>query len=172
MAAVLQLVQAAAELRQRSGQTEPAYSTRVIVEECFPDALVTGRTLPPGVLEAVARTPTGPVILYARGLSPAEQRYAIAHAIGHLLFDGERAFRQPGQPRDPRVERRADAFADELLIPLAELEPYVGRWPSRNQSAHELYLDQVDEIASHFKVLSGVVDRRIRQLRSLVRKHA
>jgi hypothetical protein len=167
-----QLVQVAADLRRRSGQVEPAYSTRAIIEECFPDALVTGRTLPSGVLEAVARTPSGPVILYARGLAPAVQRYAIAHALGHLLFDGEERSVSLGSRAFRAVERRADAFADELLVPLVELEPYVGRWPSRNQREQELYLDQVDEIASHFNVLAVVDKSRIRQLKRPVRIHA
>ena len=163
------LAEVAANLRLRSGQIEPAFSTHKIVEVAFPDALVTGRRLPLGVLEAVARTADGPVILYARGLSPAAQRFAIAHALAHLLFDGDDAFRQPGQPANRAVEERADAFAAELLVPLAELAPYVGRWPSDSTLDQDLYLDMVDQIASHFVVRSEVVDRQIRQLERLVR---
>lgn len=166
------MVEIAADLRHRAGQFEPAYSTHKIIEVAFPDAVVTGRHLPRGVLEAVSRTAEGPVIIYARGLSSAAQRFAIAHALAHLLFDGDEAFRQPGQPRCKAVEDRADRFAEELLVPLAELEPYVCRWPSEHEHEHEIYLDMVDEISSHFAVRSEVVDRRIRELNRLVRKSA
>lgn len=166
------LVEIAADLRRRAGQEEPAYSTHKIIETAFPDAVVTGRRLPPGVLEAVSRTSEGPVIIYARGLSAPAQRFAIAHALGHLILDGDEAFRQPGQPRCEMVERRADAFATELLVPLVELEPYVCRWPSSDEHEHEIYLDMVDEISSHFGVRCEVVDGRIRELSCLVKKSA
>lgn len=166
------LVEIAADLRRRAGELSPAYSTHRIVEVAFPNAVVAGRTLPERILEAVARTPDGPVIVYARRLPTPAQRFVIAHALAHLLFDGRRAFRQPGEPRDPAVEDRADRFADELLVPLSELERHVERWPAANPVQHEIYLDHVDEIASRFCVMSDVIDRRIRELELLVRKSA
>lgn len=163
------LVEIAANLRRQSRLYFPPFSTTQLVERCFPDAVVTGRKLPAGVLEAVSRTPQGPVILYARGLSPTMQRYAIAHAIGHLVFD--EGFRNPGEPAIPRVERRADAFADELLVPFEYLEPRVKRYPAPGVR-RDLYFDHVDQLASQFSVESTVIDRRIRQLTRLVRIRA
>ena len=155
-------------MRRQAGQNQPAFSTQAIIKRCLPRTLVTGRDLPPGILEAVARTDRGPVILYARGVPIGRQRLAISHAIGHLIFDGASAFRQPGQGRIEHVERRADAFAEELLVPFDELKKYVRCWPSRKRAEHEVYLDMVDEIASRFKVPSEVVNRRILKLRRLV----
>lgn len=165
------VVEIAADLRQRADQFTVPFSTTQIIETCFPDALVTGRRLPKGVLEAVSRTQRGPVILYARGLSPSAQRHVIAHAIAHLVFDGPRAFRRPGQKVDPAVERRADEFADELLTPYEYLEPRVERWPAIG-GANEIYLDHVDQLASRFGVEATVIDRRIRKLRRLARSAA
>lgn len=166
------MVEIAADLRFRSSQFEPRYSTRLIIESCFEDTLVTGRHLPAGVLEAVSRTPDGPVIVYSRSLPPPHQRYAIAHALGHLLFDGPNAFRQPGQCLDVAAEARADAFADELLVPLRDLAAHVDIWPSDDPVQNEIYLDSVDEIASEFGVLSDVIQRRVRMLGLQVRTAA
>lgn len=156
------LVEVAAELRQRANQSEPAFSTQQIVATCFPDALVTGHPLPPNIDEVVSRTSEGIVILYRRGLSTSEQRIAIAHAIAHLLFDGPEAACHPGCTGLVENELRADAFAAELLVPLEELRNYVTYLPG--QCEEGIYLDQVDQIASHFHVPSGLIDDRIREL--------
>jgi Zn-dependent peptidase ImmA (M78 family) len=161
------LVETAADLRMRAGQHEPAYSTRKIIGACFPDVMVTGGTLPDGVDEMVSRRPEGAVIVYSRAISGPAQRFAIAHALAHLLFDDDRARARPGCLGLPFVERRADCFARELLAPLVELAPYVGRWPSADPVEHELYLDMVDEIASHFVLPASVIQERIRELQQL-----
>lgn len=160
------LVEIAAELRHRSDQTEPSFSTRRIIETCFPRALVTGRDLPPGVDEAVSETPQGIVILYRRGLPTPSQRFVIAHALSHVIFDRVRGGCRPGSVGHQSREKRADRFAAELLLPLSYLREYVGSWPSKEPAEQERYLDQVDEIASHFQVPTGLVDKRIRELRA------
>lgn len=134
-----------------------------IVEACFPNTLVTGRDVRVAVDEMVARVPDGQlVIVYRRGLSTPEQRYAIAHAIGHIVFDGTTFC--SAKPDDER-EVRCDRLADELLVPLDELAPYVGCWPTDDEGEQrDVYLDMVDLIASHFGVLAAVIDRRIREL--------
>lgn len=158
------MVEIAADLRRRSNQTTPAFSTQQIVAACFPDAVVTGHELPPKIDEVVSRTPDGIVILYRRGMSTAEQRVAIAHAIGHLLFDGPEAAARPGHLGIVECEARADDLAAELLVPLAELQHHVSVMPGAGTEA--LYLDQVDLIASFFHVPAALIDRRIRQLAS------
>lgn len=157
----------ASGLRQAAGETEPSYSTRALVPAAFKDALVTGHELPAGVLGAVQRTSRGPVILYARGQPSCVQRFAIMHELAHLLFDGDRAFREPGVELDLIAEARADMFADESLVPLAVLRRYVAFWP-RDELRRDLYLDMVDECSSLFGVTAHVIDRRIRLLEWLV----
>ena len=125
---------------------------------------MTGGILPDDVDEIVSRDVNGPVIIYARRLSPPEQRFAIAHAVAHLIFDGDEACIRPGSAGIPANEERADAFAAELLAPLAALRPHVSRWPSSGED-HEIYLDQVDVLASKFGVLSSVIDSQIQRLR-------
>jgi Zn-dependent peptidase ImmA (M78 family) len=164
MMAAERLVEVAEDLRRRSGQKEPAFSTQQIVSACFPGALVTGHSLPPSIDEAVSRTPDGIVILYRRGMSTAEQRYAIAHALGHLIFDGPEAACSVGSAGITECEARCDRFADELLAPLERLREFVTLVPPVGSDQEAVYLDQVDQIASHFHVPAGVIDRRIREL--------
>lgn len=161
----------AASLRRRAEQIEPAYSTMQIIEACFPGTIVTGRRMPDEFDELVDvdarafRSHKAPHrIYYNRARSTGEQRYAIAHALGHIIFDGPR---RRGQREDPRRELRCDRFADELLVPLIELSPYVCAWPSENADEHEAYLDMVDMIASQFHVPASVIERRISHLRLL-----
>jgi Zn-dependent peptidase ImmA (M78 family) len=165
----LPIREVAAELRIKAGQSRPAYSTRAIIDKCFPGTLVTGRVLPQGILEIVSRTSEGPVIIYSRHLAGPRQRYAIAHAMAHLLFDSADSACRPQFTGESAVEERADRFADELLVPLACLKPLVTRHPPLRPDGpdHELYLDAVDEISSVFHVPSYVIDRRIRLLISL-----
>lgn len=158
------LVEIAADLRHRSDQSEPAFSTRRITDACFPHALVTGRKLPDGIDEVVSETPQGVVILYRRGIPTASQRFVIAHALAHVLFDRVRGGCRVGSVGSAAREKRADRFAGELLIPMSYLRDYVGTWPE--DPDQDKYLDQVDEIASHFQVPIPLVDKRIRELRA------
>lgn len=162
----------AESLRRRAEQTEPAFSTRQIIDVCFPGTRVTGRHLPSGVHDMVCvdddafRSHRAPhVIFYNRRLSSERQRYAIAHAVAHVIFDGSNAICTHAHTDR---ELRCDRFADELLLPLDRLGEYVGAWPREEPGeVHEDYLDQVDQIASHFHVHASVVDRRIRELQRL-----
>lgn len=153
-----QLARIASDLRELAGERTPAYRTRALVEAVFPGTLVTGGHLPDGIDEMVTRTTDGPLIVYRRSLPGPEQRLVIAHALAHLVFDDDR-------PGVPEIEARADAFAVELLAPLAAVRSLVTRWPCRDADDHELYLDHVDEIASRFAVPAHVIDSQIRRLR-------
>lgn len=158
------LVEIAAELRLRAGQTKPPFSTRKIIESSFPDALVTGGRLPAQLDELVTLFSDGPVILYARSLPGPEQRRAIAHALAHLIFDDARVCMRPGRPGVIANEERADAFADELLAPIELVRARADRAPSDDPEEHEIYLDRVDELASTFSVPASVIDLQIRKL--------
>lgn len=165
------LARVAASLRRRADQVEPHFSTTQIIDKCFPRTTVTGRMLRGGIDEAVRidrnwRNGLGHrrehVIVYNRNLPADEQRFAIAHALGHVIFDG--AAHAGCYAYDDEREQRCDRFAELLLVPLEELRPYVCAWPSHDQARHEEYLDMVDMIASHFRAPVRVIDKRIREL--------
>lgn len=158
------VVAVAEKLRALSRQVEPPYSIPLLVAEAAPDVVITGRDLPPGIEEIVTVTDDGPLIIYRRGLSTAERRYAIAHALAHLLFDQDSDGVQAGQPFDAMREQRADAFALELLAPHRLLAPRIVYWPSEAGEDREVYMDQVDQIAAQFHVPSAQIDQRIREL--------
>lgn len=157
-------VEIAAALRARAGLTKAPYSTSTIIEHCFPDILVTGFRLPAGVDELVTVAREGPVILYSRALPILEQRYAIAHALAHLIFDDKDVCMRVGRAGVAANEQRADDFGAELLAPLTEVAALARLWPSQDAEDHEIYLDHVDQIASRFSVPSGVIDSQIRRL--------
>ncbi len=163
------IAEIAQSLRRRSEQVEPAFSTRQIIDACYPGTIVTGRYLPPKVDDVVQidgaafRSHRAPhVIVYRRGMSTAEQRFAIAHALGHIIFDGS-GHRACGT-FNPERELRCDRFADELLVPLVELHPYVCAYPSNDPDKQETFLDMADQIASHFHVPSACIERQILRL--------
>lgn len=161
------ITEIATSLRRRSEQLEPPYSTRQIIETCFPGTVVTGRMLDRATDEVVQvdqhafRSHRAPhIIVYNRRRSTAARRYAIAHALAHIIFDGKR---WRNRHANPDAELRCDRFADELLVPLAVLREYVCKWP--DDPDRETFLDMRDQIASHFHVPSKVIARQIAELR-------
>jgi Zn-dependent peptidase ImmA (M78 family) len=163
------LVEIAAELRRKAKQTKAPYSTSKIVSTCFPDALVTGYRLPPKVDEIVSSCSEGPTILYSRALPGCEQRYAIAHALAHLMFDKRRACMRVGVAGLPKHELRADFFGAEVIAPLSDIREMVSVGPSKDPEDHEIYLDQVDQIASHFNAPPRVIHAQIRRIGTSVK---
>lgn len=157
----------AAALRKRAGLVKPAYSTKRVLDIWFPSAIVIGHDLPPSIDEAVSRTSDHIVILYRRDLSLCDRRFAIGHAIGHLMFDAVSDVpMHRGRGGDPACEERADAFAAELLVPLGDLERYawIGLEPDGATEMRNAYLDHVDQLASIFTANSSLIDQRLRQL--------
>jgi Zn-dependent peptidase ImmA (M78 family) len=157
------ILEVTSSLRTRAKQTKPAFSTSQIIAMTFPDVLVTGYELPQQIDEAVARMTKGPVLLYRRGISTAEQRVAIAHGLAHLIYD-DNAPCVRGRAGSPHRERRADAFAAELLVPLDELVRVLRVLPSKDPDEQQLYLDHVDYLASLFQAPSQLIRKRIREL--------
>ncbi len=160
----------ASSLRRRAGLSRPSYSTRRLIEACFPGTVVTGRELPDGVHDVVRidesafRSHRAPhVIVYRRGLSTAEQRHAIAHALAHIIFDGadDTGCAQFHQER----ELRCDVFADEALAPLGDIQRAIAGWSP--DPGREAYLDRVDQLASSFHVPAACIERRVQLVRSL-----
>lgn len=163
---MLDLEQIASDIRFRAAEHRPSFSTERLVETCFPGTLVTGHSLPAGVHEAVQHTPRGVVIVYRRGLPSGAQRFAVAHALAHLLFDADTSNVEHHADDTEDQEERADAFAAELLAPLLEVRRRVVRRPEHGRLAdeHGLYQDQADRLASRFGVPAEVIDQQIRKL--------
>lgn len=72
-------------------------------------------------IEAISVWPpgSGPMTVVHRNLSPERQRFVLAHELGHLVH-------HEGQPPRPDAEREADRFAEELLMPAAEIRTELG----------------------------------------------
>lgn len=104
----------------------------------------------------------GHVILYQRDLPIDEQRVKIAHSLAHMIFDG--GGRDGACTHRPDEEQRAWSLVNDLLIPVRDLAPRVYRWPPVESREDDIYLDQVDMLASHFVVPQRFIDQRIRWL--------
>jgi len=162
---VVDVVDVAAKLRLMSNQTGPPYSIPMLVSVAFPGAVVTGRALPPGVDEIVTVTDDGALIIYRRQLSTAMQRFVIAHAIAHLIFDADALGVRPGLPFDVEREARADEFAAELLAPTSKLAHHIECLESPPEGdEHEAWLDKLDRMATVFHVPPHVIAKQIRRL--------
>ncbi|CAL9304177.1 ImmA/IrrE family metallo-endopeptidase [Streptomyces bangladeshensis] len=57
---------------------------------------------------------SGPLFVLNEGLSPERQRFVLAHEIGHMVMH------EGDLPRET-AEKEADSFAEELLMPAAEI---------------------------------------------------
>jgi len=156
-------------LRSYAGQVVPPFNVYRIIEARWPDAVITGRDLPDGIEEILCLAKDRILIVYARSLSTADRRFAIAHAIGHLVFDADECRHCGRVVVDPAREIRADDFARELLVPDRALLNRVVMWPPEDDGDHDFYLDQVDMIASGFHVPPHLIDQRIRLLRTPAR---
>lgn len=143
----------AADLRQRARLAGPPFVVLDIIERCFPDVMVTGSTLPPGV-DAMASRRGGPTIVYDRRLSNPEVRFAIAHALARLVTGLD--------------ESGADAFAAELLAPVNEVEARLTLRPPhatpQDEDEQALYRDLIDALALRFCVTTQVIESQIREL--------
>jgi len=150
----------AEELRCRAHETEPPFSVEKLLDSASPGAVVVAHDLPEGVDEVVAVMPEGAVIVHRCGLVAFALRFAIAHAIAHILLDVDEGHLRPGPIIDDERETRADDLALEILAPDRLLRPRVVFWPSPDAD----YAEQLELIALHFGVPSEAIDQRIRQL--------
>jgi hypothetical protein len=151
----------AEELRCRAQETDPPFSVERLLDEASPGAVVAGHDLPEGIDEVVAVTPDGAVILHRCGLVAYALRFAVAHAIAHILLDVDEGHLRPGPLVDDERESRADALALELLAPDRLLQPKIVFWPSGSE---DIYAEQLERISVHFGVPLAAIDQRIRQL--------
>lgn len=171
----------ARDFRARAGLVGPPYSTHKLMEAVFPDILVTGRTFPIEVLEAVRRTNDGTTIFYNRAVNNDARRVGIAHGMAHVHFgdlnadaENECGVSFGSIRRVPLHEQRADLLAGELLTPLLELDVYFrdvkALFPRKTIEKHALD-DMVDRCSSLFQVPSGFIRWRLYDLQALRRSH-
>lgn len=155
------VVAVAYDIRQRVGKKGTYYSARTVIETCYPDVMVTGAALPPGIAEVVEVRGGQKTIFYNRRINPMAQRVAIAHGLAHIIFDlgtveRRECLRESERMATSRVERRADLFAGELLAPLDEIDEHFDDdlFP-RDPALRQHFDDEVDHIASTFHVPPG-----------------
>jgi hypothetical protein len=166
---VEEIVAVTRELRGRARLLEPPFSTRAILDVCFPEVLVMGRTLPDGVDEMVFSLEEGAGIVYKRGLSTPEHRVAIAHGVAHVIWDLGKVQERMCRRHSPVVrieiaEERAELFMAELLVPLEYLDGYVRYTEPASEEDVDAHLDMIDELASHFQVPVPLLADRVSDL--------
>lgn len=120
-------------LQAAIGFTKPPLSTLELIDGLFPEIEVIGMpTRKHGNIDVYREPqPDGKqaIIVYSEFDHASTQRFSIAHEVGHWIFDCQRGAAIPaewscGDRRAP-AERRANAFAAELLVPLAMLDRLV-----------------------------------------------
>jgi Zn-dependent peptidase ImmA (M78 family) len=72
------------------------------------------------------------------------QRFTLAHEIGHARFDRETIVESPARADSTPEEKRANAFASELIMP----EAAVKRWIPNQSWGDDV--DEVGRLAVHF----------------------
>lgn len=161
---------------------EPHYSTNDVHRVCFPDVHITGAPLPRGVV-AICEAGIGRrTIFYNRSLPPDDQRVGIAHEFHHLLTDlksphlheqrecnlGMRALEVAGYMPTSPVEIACDLFAGEILVPFDVLDRYApdDLFPEE-LPLQQAFEDEVDRLASRFKVPTAFMAWRLRDLQKL-----
>lgn len=171
------LISVASAFRARAGLDAPPYSSRKIIIANLPSITVTGGLLPAGVLEMSTVGEDGHSrIVYNRRVNHLAQRVAIVHGLAHLLFDlpedgGRRCGRTYEDMEIDRIERRADLFAGELLVPLTDLDGHFDDGLFPQDSSRGDWDDYVDHVASTFKVPGGFLRWRLYDLAKLRASH-
>lgn len=139
-------------LRQIAGQLEPPFSPRAVLLAGWPGSAIAFRELPAGVDSIVSRDGTSATVICRIGEPHSSARVIVARGIAHLLYGRGKGW--VVIDGDDEAGLRSDAFARELLAPARLLDVLIA-------SAVE-----VDRIAMLFQVPSGVIRRRIIELRS------
>lgn len=90
--------------------------------------------------------PAAPVTFFVNGSKPTDrQRYTLAHELGHIVMhSGPRQF----------MEAEADRFASELLMPSADIAPFLG----------DLTLDKLATLKPVWRVSMAALLRRAKDL--------
>lgn len=97
------------------------------------------------------------MIMVNRSLPPERKRFAIAHELGHIVMPHKGPYHVCFQGRPSRMEKDADRFAAELLMP-----------ESTVRKVWERYKDNVEYrvsiLAERFEVSRAAMAIRVRRL--------
>jgi len=111
-------------------------------------------------------------ILVNTNLSLHQQRFSIAHELAHFILHPEKIrkygrLKKVADPSDqkyfPEIEKEADEFGEELLMPETLLRD---DFPDIFEAQQELSFQRIQEIALKFKVSVLVSASRLRKFRS------
>ena len=166
-------------VRKKMGydKSEPAYSTKKLLDALYPHIPVAGTELPKGVSEMAVHQRGCRALYYARGLSAGVQRLGLMHGLYHHMSDlsgdaegirecnlSERQFMIRRRVMVPE-ELACDLFAGEVLLPFVVLDKLIDFDPfPRDAEAREAAKDKLDNLASLFKVPVGFLNWRVYDL--------
>lgn len=89
----------------------------------------------------------------------ARKRFTIAHEIGHFLMHKGESFDHSGKG-DPKIEREADIFATNLLMPAKMIRKIHNQFRSLLTG-----MDVIPEMAWIFRVSNGAMKLRLSELK-------
>lgn len=104
------------------------------------------------------------------GIGEPVRRFTLAHELGHLLLDRDRASRlivASGPWAPVEIEKRANAFAAAFLIPMAALDTVSG-WSATSPAS----IEYVREAASTLRVSQSALIGRLQNLGRLSAEEA
>lgn len=166
----------ARNLRRKAKLNGPPYSSKLLLERCFPEIHVTGQKLPERVTEIADVTDGKRTIFYNSRLLAPEHRVGVVHGLAHHLFDltesrMECELRFTEHQADQQMrERRADLFAAEILVPMVDLDQLIGpALEPKKPVDFQMFNDEVDHLSSRFNVPRDFLRWRISDLMHLRR---
>lgn len=159
---------------------DPPYSTNVITDRFFSKVAITGDHLPNGITEMVVADKGRFSLFYSRKVGTPSQRLGILHGCYHVMTDlagadgirecnlTERKFRQRSPELENPIEVSCDLFAGALLVPFIVLDKLApaSLFP-KDPVKLQVFKDEVDRLASVFKVPSGFINWRLWDLMML-----
>jgi Zn-dependent peptidase ImmA (M78 family)/transcriptional regulator with XRE-family HTH domain len=102
------------------------------------------------------------LICLARTTNWARQRFTLAHELGHILSQDEKGEivddSIPSDPQSQFMERSANAFAAEFLMPAEQVESYWNEAPGVDLSS------KFDQVAWYFKVSPAALGVKLLKL--------
>ncbi len=106
-------------------------------------------------IDAVVQVaPDCPAVIFLNESIPGDRlRFTLAHELGHLIMH---------QHPSPDMEREADRFAAELLMPAAEIKHHL----------RKLSFQKLPDLKSHWKVSMAALVKRAMDLRQITQRYS